>query len=191
MVDSDQDYHQYLLGISRFGLFYRDKFLYPKVTRILGSSTVVDVGCGIGGFLSYLNDSSSYGIDSNFHNVNYIKSLGLNCVQASCDGNFPIESSQFEALFCDQVLEHVSVPHLFLSESRRILKPGASAIFGVPCLKGYSQDKDHKIFYDLNTLHMTLLPHFFLNTFFYSPINSKRLGHFFGFQSLYVACTAI
>ncbi|MGH8506697.1 MAG: class I SAM-dependent methyltransferase [Stenotrophobium sp.] len=40
------------------------------------------------------------------------------------DGRVPLESATFDAVFSTQVLEHVEDPDLYLSECRRLLKPG-------------------------------------------------------------------
>lgn len=53
------------------------------------------------------------------------------------NGLFPLEDQSFDIVFCDYVLEHVEHPTLFLSETRRVLKPGGRFFFRTPNLFHY------------------------------------------------------
>jgi ubiquinone/menaquinone biosynthesis C-methylase UbiE len=48
------------------------------------------------------------------------------------NGKLPLESSQFDVVFSDFVLEHVEHPDLYLAEVYRVLKPGGSFLFRTP-----------------------------------------------------------
>jgi SAM-dependent methyltransferase len=45
---------------------------------------------------------------------------------------FPFESASFDAVLCNQVLEHVFNPDEFLSEIARVLRPGGKLLLTVP-----------------------------------------------------------
>jgi SAM-dependent methyltransferase len=45
---------------------------------------------------------------------------------------FPFESASFDAVLCNQVLEHVFNPDEFLSEIARVLRPGGTLLLTVP-----------------------------------------------------------
>ena len=46
--------------------------------------------------------------------------------------SIPLESNQFDVLFCNHVMEHVDDAHQCMSELHRVLKPGGWAIMQVP-----------------------------------------------------------
>jgi SAM-dependent methyltransferase len=49
------------------------------------------------------------------------------------DGStFPLGDVNYDAVLCNQVLEHVFNPHKFLSELARVLKPGGRLLLTVP-----------------------------------------------------------
>ncbi len=45
---------------------------------------------------------------------------------------FPFADAEFDNVLCNQVLEHVFHPHAFLSEIKRVLKPGGKLLLTVP-----------------------------------------------------------
>lgn len=45
---------------------------------------------------------------------------------------FPFPAARFDGVICNQVLEHVFTPELFLAEIRRVLKPGGKLLLTVP-----------------------------------------------------------
>ena len=63
------------------------------------------------------------------------------------DGRFPFEDASYDACVSDWVVEHVRDPLLHLTESRRVLKPGAPYVFRTPNRLNYVQ------------LASSLLPH--------------------------------
>jgi SAM-dependent methyltransferase len=47
-------------------------------------------------------------------------------------GRFPFEDGRFDAVLCNQVLEHVFDPDAFVAEIRRVLAPGGRLLLTVP-----------------------------------------------------------
>lgn len=161
--------------------------LYPFLRLITGPN-FVDVGCGIGIFLNY-GSINSIGLDINPYNINSInlknKRKGL---LIKNDGKFPIKSSSFNSIICDQVLEHIEDPSLLISEISRIVKRGGKIIIGLPLEKGFKSDPDHKIFYTLNSLKNKFCEKYPLSYsyHFYFPLPVKIFGKFFSWQYMYV-----
>lgn len=46
--------------------------------------------------------------------------------------NIPLEDNQYDVIFCNHVLEHVTDDHQCMTELFRIMKPGGWGIFQVP-----------------------------------------------------------
>ena len=180
-------YHSYLRKESRFGFIYRRFILYPYLRCIIGTS-FLDVGCGIGLFLSYGNNSTSLGLDVNPLNIKYLRSLGLRGKVIPDSGIFPVSDGSFSACISDQVLEHLAAPELFLNEISRSLTHNGCFLLGVPCLKGYLSDSDHKVYYTLDSIKQipAISSNFTYLRHFYFPFNSKFLGRYLSFNYLYV-----
>lgn len=104
------------------------------------SDTVVDVGCGLGGNLSFCARFAKYaiGVDIDPKQVeataNRLKDAGLsNFKTLVSDGNpLPIESGTADKVVCTEVLEHVDDPAQTMRELVRIGKPGALYFLSVP-----------------------------------------------------------
>jgi len=107
---------------------------------------VLDYGCGIGDFLSFRNNSS--GVDINQYGVDYCKSRGLE-VQLVKDGIIPHPESSVDSVIMDNVLEHIPPADVdrTIGEIMRVLRPGGTLLIGVPGIRGYAADSDHKCFY--------------------------------------------
>lgn len=183
-------YFHYLLDESWSGKLYRTCILYPFLS-ILTGDTFLDVGCGIGRMLSRGNRHTSMGIDVNAKAVAFCRSKGLNVLHFEPEAPFPLQTSSFPVVICDQVIEHLSTPDHTLSEIFRVLTPGGRFVLGVPCLKGFNADSDHKTFYS----HSNLLPilskySFTLHSYFYFPLPLPFFGRLFTFQYQYFICTS-
>ena len=155
MVDEEnhKSYAGYLLQRSRLGRLYRNWLLYPRINASLRGK-VLDVGCGIGDFLN--SGRNSTGVDINKYNVAYCKALGLDAEWIQ-DGHIPFENDSFTSVVLDNVLEHIPATDVdaTMDEIARVLQPEGIVVVGVPGIKGYHSDPDHKVFYaedDLRTL---------------------------------------
>ena len=147
----------------------------------------LDVGCGLGDFLSF-GSEKSLGLDINKFNTNFCKKRGLSA-ELIKNGIFPIDDNSFSTIILDQVLEHLEDPNLLMEEITRTLNIRGKLLIGVPCKKGFRRDEDHKIFYDLKKIKEVLKKYNFtvLKAFYY-PLPLKIFGKFLSQQSLYVMC---
>jgi SAM-dependent methyltransferase len=151
-MTSHSKYFQYLKGRSRFGWLYRRYWLYPRLCKYLNGVTL-DVGCGIGDFLRCRSDT--IGVDINPETIAWCCREGLN-VHLMQPDSLPFQDMSFESAILDNVLEHLSRPTALLREVHRVLQPKSHLVVGVPGLRGYAADPDHKIFYDEAKLVRTL-----------------------------------
>jgi SAM-dependent methyltransferase len=176
------NYYEYLKKRSIIGLLYRKYILYPSICKHLNGH-VLDIGCGIGDFLKFR--ANTVGVDINEETVRHCCKLGLNA-QVMIENILPFEAKRFDAIVLDNVLEHIIDPTLLLIEISRVLKQNGKLLVGVPGIKGYKRDPDHKIFYDLQKL-IKLMNHNNLSyiTHFYQPIIFANLSKIISQHSLY------
>ena len=184
MKDNYLNYYRYLKTTSIIGKIYRKFFLYPFLSRFI-KGNFLDVGCGLGDFLSF-GSKRSLGLDINKFNVDHCKSRGLSA-ELIKDGKFPVDDDSFSTINLDQVLEHINEPDILLKEINRCLNIGGRLIIGVPCESGYKRDPDHKVFYNLEKIKKVLSKYnFSILITFYTPLPLKFFGKILPQQSLYV-----
>ncbi len=145
-------YFHYLQTRSLRGLLYRRWWLYPRLSRHLRGKAL-DVGCGIGDMVRYR--SGTVGVDINPETVKWCRNSGLD-IKLMEPNRLPFEDGAFESVLLDNVLEHIERPWPLLDEIRRVLIPKGRLVIGVPGVKGYHSDPDHKVYYDLRGLRSTV-----------------------------------
>ena len=94
-------------------------------------SSILDIGVGTGRLLTRFPNLRRYGIDVS---IGYLRRLVDSGIEV-CMGNaeeLPYNDSEFDAVVCTDVLEHVIDLHAAVSEIRRVLKSGGAAIVRVP-----------------------------------------------------------
>jgi SAM-dependent methyltransferase len=110
----------------RYGLDHHD----------LGIKAVLDVGCGYGQGLRFFG-RGSMGIDNEQEAVAFAQALGFDAHCAAIDDPDLadlIPNERFEAVWCCDVLEHVTAPHTALIQLRRVLQTGGKLFIRVPII---------------------------------------------------------
>ncbi len=143
-MTSHDEYFSYLSSRSRLGHLYRKHWLYPLLNRRLQGLTL-DVGCGIGDMLAFR--PGTIGVDVNQRSVQYCVDSGFEAKLMSPDV-LPFSDCRFDSVLLDNVLEHIVDPIPLLTEIRRVLKFGGVLLVGVPGIRGWSMDPDHKVAYN-------------------------------------------
>ena len=168
MSKHDEQYCSYLQERSQLGRLYRNYWLYPTICRNIGKDEkVLDVGCGIGDFLHFRENT--FGTDINKETVLHCLDEGLNASVMEAD-TLPFTDSSFDCVVLDNVLEHILNPEPILQELKRILVDNGKVVVGVPGVKGFAHDPDHKVFYNQDDLVRCLADNGFrLNKLFYTP----------------------
>jgi SAM-dependent methyltransferase len=107
------------------------------------SGLLLEVGCGEQPYRSFLTDKCSYvGLDWASANPDFSIAPHPDVVYY-VGSTFPFDEQSFDAIFHTEVLEHVRDYRTFLTECRRVLKPGGEMMFTVPF-----QARFHYIPYD-------------------------------------------
>ena len=186
-MNEQNRYFEYLKGRSRAALMYRRWFLYPRLCRHL-SGEAIDVGCGVGDMLAFR--PCTIGADINPKTVEYCRRRGLRAVVMPPDV-LPFRSHTFDSAILDNVLEHIADPRYLLAEIRRVLRPRGIVLVGVPGIRGYAWDSDHKVFYDGASLVSRMAMHGFSHRrTFHVPFRSTTLSKLvrqYGVYAIFVA----
>lgn len=92
------------------------------------SGVLLDVGCGTKPYQSLFDVDEYVGLDIESEN-----SRKRAIADYFYDGiSFPFPDEKFDAVLCNQVLEHVFNPDQFLGEINRVMKPSAKMVLTVP-----------------------------------------------------------
>lgn len=129
-IAREQSFHPGWLGafvnpyfIARRGLARAIGAFAPYV-----SGRLLDVGCGRKPYERLFNVDEYVGLDIDSERA---RSVGM--ADFFYDGKrFPFENASFDAILCNQVLEHVFNPNDFVAELSRVLRPGGAVLLTVP-----------------------------------------------------------
>ena len=129
---------------------------YRRSIRRLRLGRVLEVGCGIGRVLSFLDDA--VGVDHNADSVRVARERGLRAWTTAewphCDDARP---ASFDSLVLAHVLEHVDEPtgDEIIGEYLPYLRPSARLLLICPQERGFSTDATHVRFLDLGAMEAT------------------------------------
>lgn len=97
-------------------------------------SKILDVGCGLGRFLS-LFPEKSVGLDISEDSIRACKAKGFQVIKGEAT-NLPFEDETFDGIRCSHIIEHFPPQEAYqvLKETARVLRPGGIIIIQSPLL---------------------------------------------------------
>ena len=129
-----------LVDAIREGWYNKDTGELVPGVKVSPGDTVVDVGCGDGGHISFcarqgaaviLVDLDADRLEKTEERVRAQASNSCRAIVSDCDP-LPIDTGTTDLTICTEVLEHVPDPAQFLSELKRVTKPGGRLLLTVP-----------------------------------------------------------
>lgn len=127
---NDQQFHPGPIAVIINPFYFARRQLRDSVALYAPNlqNRLLDVGCGSQPYRRYFGHVIYVGLDID---------TPLNRAAAIADyfysgEKFPFDDDSFDAVLCNQVLEHVFNPEQFLSEIHRVLKPGGRLLLTVP-----------------------------------------------------------
>lgn len=141
---------------------------WPTKNELIASLTkpsdvILDIGCGNGSILRYLRGlgyRQLQGLEISSYAIQRLRGEGIEMHYGALPW-IPLPESSFDVVIASEVLEHVIRRRRFLSEMRRVLKPGGRALVFVPddCL-GPISEPEHVIKYNAQSLREFLQRYF-------------------------------
>ena len=116
-------------------------YLYPAVSKLLKDiptgSTVVDMGCGNGSFLSQFQDRGwkLYGYDFSPSGIEIARKSfpGIEFFLADAEASLDsFTAGKVDAVLSTEVIEHLYSPRKFLRNIHDLLKPGGTVVLTTP-----------------------------------------------------------
>lgn len=136
--------------------FLIEAALLYEMLRPPSDSRILEVGCGGGGFLAYLESKGHrpFGVDLLQEAVEAARSLAANSEILQADAySLPFEDESFDCLVSQHLIEHLEDLPRALAEWRRVLRPGGNLAICTP----NSRYPCPSLFYDPSHVHIYAL----------------------------------
>ena len=102
-----------------------------KLIRQEQPESLLDIGCGDGGFLRNFSDiPRRVGLDIVYREIE----TDIEFVLHDLTEKMPFDEASFDAIFAGEILEHLFDTDHFLRECHRVLKPGGTLVLTTPNL---------------------------------------------------------
>lgn len=122
------------------------RYLLKELLKGRTAQKILDVGCGTGETLTYLQktylNADLYGLDTSNDSVLFSKRRGHKNIEKANAQDIPHGKNTFDCILFLDVLEHIKDDTKTLIEAKRVLKPGGIIIVTSPALNFLWSDHD-------------------------------------------------
>lgn len=130
----------------------------PDVKHFVGCERVLDLGCGVGIFLSLLQEEnvSAVGVERNPEIANYGRGMGLDIITADALTFLAETEERFDGIYCSHFVEHLPIELVqqLLTNLARVVSDNGVVVLAFPDpesirsqLLGFWRDPEHVRFY--------------------------------------------
>lgn len=125
-----QQYNPSLIGLMINPFYHARRGLYQTIANFAPKleGRLLDVGCGRKPYRNLFVASEYIGLEVDTPENRANKQADFFYSGTS----FPFLDQHFDGVTCNQVLEHVFTPDLFLTEINRVLRPGGQLLLTIP-----------------------------------------------------------
>lgn len=130
---------------------FRDgEYITPRVHKVAKlfrthqgrARTLLDIGCGTGAISMYLagvlGAEKTYGIDANPRWVEQARATGVDATVLDIQSDsLPYDDDYFDAVFCGELIEHLTDTDHLLDHIFRALSPGGCCVLTTPNLSAW------------------------------------------------------
>ncbi len=99
---------------------------------VSGGGVILDLGCADGertlGFARAARAAAMQGVELTREHAQAARARGVDVIESDLNAVLPFEDDRFDIVVSNQVIEHLHNTDLFVSEIRRVLKPGGLAV---------------------------------------------------------------
>jgi SAM-dependent methyltransferase len=141
----------------------------------------LEIGCGIGRNMGYLNNANNVGIDVNSAAVDYCRTRGHKAYSPNDFEQTWDRSQLFDCLLFSHVFEHMDYEQAksLLGRYKTFLKSGGKVIVVCPQVRGFNSDPTHIEFMDfLKISRLALSENFTIKKMFSHPL-PRIFSHIF------------
>jgi ubiquinone/menaquinone biosynthesis C-methylase UbiE len=106
--------------------------------------SALDLGCGDGRLSAELDARELTAADVSAVALDRARARlpGARLVELEPDAQLPLEDNAFDLVLCAETIEHVRDVQLFLSEARRVLRPGGELALTTPAARRIERPQD-------------------------------------------------
>lgn len=115
------------------GYYLEDKSEFYEAAKWINSNhDVLEIGCGTGNFVNFINCKSFTGLEFSEKSIQIARSKNINVVNELLEEHVNTNKNKYDVVCYFQVLEHVKDPRQFIKDSIGCLKEGGKLIIAVP-----------------------------------------------------------
>ncbi|NPV01305.1 MAG: class I SAM-dependent methyltransferase [Brevinematales bacterium] len=117
----------------------RYNLIVKRIEKIMKTNPVknpkiIDLGCGPGHLCKSIHEKGFpvIGVDISENSLKLVREKGIPTIKADLQEKLPFKDDELDILVASEVVEHIFDTETFMSELKRVMKPGGSIIITTP-----------------------------------------------------------